>query len=72
MHPYRVTTTITHSRAAAKGEQRFLTMFIPLGNRDKSPLKSIKQQGVDGATVELKDGRVVKISIVNGKLSATL
>ena len=72
MHPYRVTTTITHSRAAAKGEQRFLTMFIPVANKESSPLKSIKQQGVDGATVELKDGRVVKISIVNGKLSATL
>ncbi|MBE6364071.1 MAG: hypothetical protein E7054_10510 [Lentisphaerae bacterium] len=72
IHPYRVTTTITHSRAAAKGEQRFLTMFIPLGNKDKSPLKSIKQQGVDGATVELNDGRTVKISIVKGKLSVSL
>lgn len=72
MHPYRITTTVTHTRAAAKGEQRFLTMFIPLGNRDKSPLKSIKQQGIDGATVELNDGRTVKISIVDGKLSAVL
>ena len=72
IHPYRVTTTITHSRAAAKGEQRFLTMFIPVGNKEDSPLKSIKQQGVNGATVELKDGRTVKISIVNGVLSAKL
>ena len=72
IHPYRVTTTITHSRAAAKGEQRFLTMFIPLGNKDASPLKSIKQHGVDGATVELNDGRIIKVSIENGKLAASL
>ena len=70
VHPYRVTTTITHSRAAAKGEQRFLTLFMTLGNREKSPLAKIIQHGNDGATVEFTDGSRLQISITNGKLSA--
>ncbi|MBE6390648.1 MAG: hypothetical protein E7042_00375 [Lentisphaerae bacterium] len=70
IHPYRKTTTITHSRAAAKGEQRFLTMFIPLGHKENSPLKSIVQKGVNGATVELLDGRKIEVVIdKKGKLS---
>ena len=70
VHPYRVATTITHSRAAAKGEQRFLTLFMPLGNKEDNPLKSIRQQGVDGAVVEFADGSKLEVSIVKGKLSA--
>ena len=61
---------MTHSRAAAKGEQRFLTLFMPLGNKEANPLKSIRQQGVDGAVVEFTDGSKLEVSIVKGKLSA--
>ena len=69
MHPYRVTTTITHSRAAAKGEQRFLTMFITLDRKEPSPLKSIVQKGTSGAVVEFTDGRKLEFVIdKSGKL----
>ena len=45
VHPFRVTTTITHTLPRAKGEQRFLTMFVTLGNQEANPLKSIVQKG---------------------------
>ncbi|MBR7107693.1 MAG: alginate lyase family protein [Lentisphaeria bacterium] len=70
IHPYRKTTTVTHSRKAARGEQRFLTMFMPLDAKAENPLKAIRQNGVDGAEVVFKDGSKVTVTIVNGKLSA--
>lgn len=72
IHPYRITTTVTHSRQAAKGEQRFLTLFMPLGANEVNPLKEIIQHGEDGATVVFKNGRKLTVSIVKGKLSAKL
>ena len=73
VHPYRVTTTITHTLPRAKGEQRFLTLFVTLGNKDANPLKSIIQKGNTGAEVEFTDGRKLTVSIdKNGKLSAVV
>ena len=68
IHPYRKTTTITHTRAPAKGEQRFLTMFITLDRKEPSPLKSIVQKGTSGAVVEFTDGRKLEFVIEKGVL----
>ncbi|MBR7107692.1 MAG: alginate lyase family protein [Lentisphaeria bacterium] len=72
VHPYRVTTTITHTTNKVKGEHRFLTMFVTLGNKEANPLKSIVQKGTDGADVEFTNGSKVEIKIINNKLSAKL
>lgn len=73
VHPYRVTTTITHSTGKVKGEHRFLTMFVTLGNKEANPLKSIVQKGTSGATVEFTDGRKLEVVIDKaGKLSAKI
>ncbi|MBE6364072.1 MAG: hypothetical protein E7054_10515 [Lentisphaerae bacterium] len=70
VHPYRITTTITHTLTKVKGEQRFLTLFMTLDNKEALPLKSITQRGNDGATVEFTDGRKLEVVIENNKLSA--
>ena len=73
VHPFRVTTTITHTLPRAKGEQRFLTMFVTLDNKEANPLKSIVQKGNTGAVVEFTDGKKLEVSIdKNGKLSAVI
>ena len=73
VHPYRITTTITHTTGKVKGEQRFLTMFVTLGNREANPLKSIIQHGKNGAVVEFNDGKKLEVSIDKaGKLSAVI
>ena len=68
IHPYRKTTTITHTLAPAKGEQRFLTMFVTLDRKEASPLKSIVQKGNSGAVVELTDGRKLEFVVEKGVL----
>ena len=70
VHPYRITTTITHTTAKVKGEHRFLTLFMTLDKKEAVPLKSIIQKGTDGATVEFTDGRKLEVKIENNKLSA--
>lgn len=70
-NPYRKTTTITHERAG-KGEQRFLTLFIPLGAQEANPLAGIRQNGVSGAEVTFKDGSVLEIGLVKNRLHARL
>lgn len=73
VHPFRVTTTITHTTPKVKGEKRFLTLFVTLGNKEANPLKSIVQKGNDGAVVEFTDGRKLNVSIdKKGKLSASV
>ncbi len=69
-HPYRATTTVMHDRAG-KGEQRFLTMFLTLGNTEESPLRSIRQLDADRAEVVFNDGRVLTVSVVKNKINAT-
>ena len=70
-HPHRPTTTILHEKSG-RGEQRFLTLFIPLGAKEANPLKSITQKGNSGATVRFTDGSVLEVDIKNNKLSAKI
>ena len=70
-HPHRPTTTILHEKSG-RGEQRFLTLFIPLGAKEANPLKSITQKGNRGATVRFTDGSVLEVDIKNNKLSAKI
>ncbi|MBE6390650.1 MAG: hypothetical protein E7042_00385 [Lentisphaerae bacterium] len=70
-HPYRATTTVMHERAGA-GEVRFLTMFVTLGNKEISPLKSIRQTGIDSAEVLFNDGRKLEVSVVKNVLKAII
>ncbi len=70
-HPHRPTTTILHEKAG-KGEQRFLTLFIPLGAKEKNPLVSISQAGNNKAEVRFNDGKTLFVNIINGKLSAAI
>ena len=69
--PYRKTTTVMHERSGA-GEQRFLTLFIPLGAQEPNPLASIRQKGTDGAEVTFKDGSVLVIGRDKERLRAEL
>ena len=68
-HPYRTTTTVMHNRSGM-GEQRFLTMFLTLGNKEKSPLKSIRQVNENRAEVIFNDGRTLVVSIEKNKIKA--
>jgi len=70
-NPHRKTTTILHERSG-RGEQRFLTLFIPLGAREANPLAAIRQQGIDGAEVTFKDGSVLTAAFADGKLRASV
>ena len=69
--PYRKTTTVMHERSGS-GEQRFLTLFIPLGAQEPNPLASIRQKGTDGAEVTFKDGSVLVIGRDKERLRAEL
>lgn len=60
-----------HERAGA-GEVRFLTMFVTLGNKENSPLKSIRQTGTDSAEVLFRDGRKLDVSVVKNVLKAII
>ncbi len=68
-HPYRTTTTVTHE-LKGKGEVEFLTMFITLGNKENSPVRSIRQ--LDGKQVEISfyDGRILTVSTENKTIKA--
>ena len=57
---------------AGRGEQRFLTLFIPLGAKDANPLKKITQKGNSGAEVRFTDGTALEVEIKNNKLSAKI
>ena len=70
-HPHRPTTTVMHDRSG-KGEQRFLTLFIPLGAKEKNPLAAIRQDGINKAEVRFTDGTELLVNITNGKLSAKI
>lgn len=70
-HPHRPTTTVMHDRSG-KGEQRFLTLFIPLGAKEKNPLAAIRQDGINNAEVRFTDGTKLLVNITNGKLSAKI
>ncbi|MBR7105190.1 MAG: alginate lyase family protein [Lentisphaeria bacterium] len=70
-YPHRPTTTILHEKEGM-GEQRFLTLFIPLGAAEANPLAAVSQQKEDKALVKFSDGKVLTVDIVNGQLSARL
>ena len=70
-NPYRKTTTILHERSG-RGEQRFLTLFIPLGAHEPNPLMAVRQNGTDGAEVSFKDGSVLVVKREKDRLHAEL
>ena len=70
-NPHRKTTTVLHERSG-KGEQRFLTLFIPLGAKEENPLAAIRQTGDYSAEVTFKDGSVLTAGSVDNRLRATL
>jgi len=61
-------TTVLHTRKG-KGEQRFLTLLLPLKPDQPSPVRRVEKQGAD-TSVEFKDGRKFLIS-TEGGLKAT-
>ncbi len=69
-HPYRATTTVMHDRSGT-GEQRFLTMFLTLGNKENSPLKSIRQINETRVEVIFNDGRALTVYIEKNTIKAT-
>ena len=69
--PHRKTTTVLHERSG-EGEQRFLTLFIPLGAAEANPLAAIRQTDGDSAEVTFKDGSVLTAGFIGNRLRATL
>jgi hypothetical protein len=61
-------TSVLHTRKG-KGEQRFLTLLLPLKPDQSSPVRRVGREGAD-TLVEFEDGRKFLISTEDG-LNAT-
>ena len=53
-------TTVVHTKRGS-GTQSFLTLLVPIRSGNTSPVKSVKPEAPDSATVTFSNGRVISI-----------
>ncbi len=54
-------TTVLHTKKGS-GPQSFLTLLVPMRAGENSPIKSVKPQGPDSATIAFYDGHIFFIA----------